>query len=169
MAHLSVRPAQPIDSENIWKCHVQSIRKVCSKDYPLEVITAWSAFPYVPERWSNAMKEDAVWVLVCENTISGFCHAKMHDPRTGEIMGLYLAPESCGLGGGRLLIEKALNFFREKKADRIVLDSTRTAEGFYKSFGFQRFGNSKFIEKRSQQIECLPMEAILSIRLPSDT
>ncbi len=65
-------------------------------------------------------------------------------PTTCEVKRMYLFPEYRGIGLGRALMEKLLEFAKKEGYKRVVLDSTRDmkrALALYRSFGFVKTSN----------------------------
>ncbi len=138
-----------------------SIRQICSKDYRLDQIEAWSAFQYNYERWASSIKTDHVLVVELDHRVEGFCHAVIHDDRVSEINGLYLSPKVAGRGFGRKLVAAALEHLKNQGSKRVVIKATKTAVGFYRHIGFTPSGLEQFHEIRAAKIECFPMEFTL--------
>jgi len=69
------------------------------------------------------------------------------DPGTvGEIQTLYLAPEAFGTGGGRLLVDAALDELRRAGFETVtlwVLDTNSRARRFYERHGWRADGTTK--------------------------
>jgi ribosomal protein S18 acetylase RimI-like enzyme len=71
-----------------------------------------------------------------------------------ELRRIYLLPEYRGSGMGRMLVEKALNFCREKKHEKVVLDTTernKAAIALFTKLGFKvvkQEGEKMFFEMR---------------------
>jgi ribosomal protein S18 acetylase RimI-like enzyme len=66
------------------------------------------------------------------------------DERNGVIMRLFVRPESRGAGAARALVVRALEFLREMKYGRVVLDTDKdqlpAAYRLYQSLGFTECG-----------------------------
>ncbi len=71
-----------------------------------------------------------------------------------ELRRVYLYPEYRGFGVGGMLVERALNFCREKKYNKVVLDTTernKAARALFTRFGFivvKQDGEKMFLEMK---------------------
>ncbi|MDO8510392.1 MAG: GNAT family N-acetyltransferase [bacterium] len=75
-------------------------------------------------------------------SVTGVCHAIVHNDRN-ELQAIYVLPEYQGKGIGKMLWERALNFFDPRKDIYVkVAVYNQKAIGFYKRFGFQETGKT---------------------------
>ena len=132
----TIRKAVIADKEAVNLAHSRSIREVCHKEYNTEQIEKWSNLTYDDERWRQSIENDFYLVIEKDKLICGFCHAKVHSDDKGEIVGLYLTPEVIGLGAGRTVFERAVNYLRHHNVKLIFIYGTKTAKGFYEAMGF---------------------------------
>lgn len=146
------------DAEGIINAHVQSIQEICSKDYTKAQIDAWAGRNFKPHLWHQIIDRDFVWVVEVDNEVKGFGHFAIMDKENGEVMGLYLAPECCGNGLAKKLVQEFIKTARAHNLKKISLHSTITAKSFYESSGFMQSGSDTTIEMRGVDIPCYPME-----------
>lgn len=70
----------------------------------------------------------------------GFIGIEFDHPDTGyaKIHKIYILPDAQGLGIGKLLIQKAIEIAKEKRADHLILNVNRfnKAVSFYRHLGF---------------------------------
>lgn len=95
-------------------------------------------------QWKNDLTLDkkefsAQQVLLVENKnqIVGFCSIA-ENPKTYEILHLWLLPEFIGKGHGKKLLQTAIQSF-VKKEYPIIVEADPHAEAFYKSQGFETY------------------------------
>lgn len=157
-----IRRAQHGDAEGIIQSHVQSIRKLCSKDYTHEQIEAWAGRKFRAPLWHQAIDRDFVWVVEKDNSVMGFGHFAVMDEDNGELMGLYFRPEICGQGLAHKLFKEILKVATEHNLNRINLHATITARTFYENLGFVQSESDTTIEMQGVPIPCYPMQ--LSLR-----
>ena len=108
--------------------HRKSIIKICSKDYSPDQIEKYSAINYSSENWEKSINNDYHLVVEVNNTIEGFCHAKIGDNGDGHIVGLYFSQVIAGQGIGRKVIEMTFNYLDQFMPRKIVLTGTVTAK-----------------------------------------
>ena len=109
--------------------HKRSIREVCSKDYNPEQIEKWSDVTYTLDRWTNTVTNECCYVIELDNEIHGVCHSKVHEDNRGEIVGLYLTPEVIGIGVGRQIFEKCMDYIKGFNSKIVFINGTLTAKG----------------------------------------
>jgi GNAT superfamily N-acetyltransferase len=65
-----IRRARPEDVRGIHEVHMRSIRELCSKDYGLEEILAWSGRPFDEAARLKALEVSRVWVVEREQVLN---------------------------------------------------------------------------------------------------
>lgn len=152
-----IRRALHSDAEDIIHAHVESIRRICSKDYTPQQIEAWSGRKFRIPLWEDTIDRDYVWVVTYKNKVHGFGHFAVMDNENGEVMGLYLTPEICGKGLAKKLFEEILKIAYKQQLKKINLHATITARGFYERLGFFQSASDTTIEMQGVPIPCFPM------------
>jgi GNAT superfamily N-acetyltransferase len=165
MSEPLIRKAKPGEESAIHEAHMRSIREVCIKDHGEEEVRGWGNRP-LGNRWTQAIKEDHVWVVVLQKKICGQGYLKISETngeKTARIHGLYLTPEVLHKGVGfklaNLMIEKA----KESGATAVTLDSSLTAHAFYKRLGFNDCGPMERTDIGGSFVRGYPM----ILKLPS--
>lgn len=120
----------------------------------LREIAAWGGREYDEAHRVRTIRNDHVLVLVQKGTVLGYSHLS-HD---GELRALYLDSSAIGQGVGKQLLECVEEEAKAQKLDRIFLDSTINAVGFYSHHGFVSAGEEHTLTINGEQIRCLPME-----------
>ena len=156
----SIRKSKLEDMHAVQAAHRRSIRKVCAKDYSEEQIRRWSAIKYSDDRWTRNVTDPNQYHLVVEvdRNIEGFCHGNIHDDGSGQILGLFLAPKAIGLGAAKEAFSLTIDLLRRHSPPRIILQSTKTAKGFYERLGLKAIGPEFQASVRGTHIECYGME-----------
>lgn len=103
------------------------------------------------------LPDTGVFVLEGGGEVLGFVHVSPSrdadaPASTGELTAIYLAPESWGCGGGRLLMSVAMSSLRAAgfhRATLWVLDSNAAARGFYEHAGWLADGGVKTADRGS--------------------
>jgi len=81
-----------------------------------------------------------IWMLERERRLLGSSAIVHRDRGMMQLRWVVLAPELRGGGHGRLLVERAVDYCRDRKARRIVLETTDgldASAGLYRSLGFE--------------------------------
>lgn len=82
-----------------------------------------------------------IFFLVEDGKARGTCAVIRHDASLFELAKMAVEPECQGRGYGDLLIERAISFARESKAEKLMLltnSRLRAALHLYEKHGFQR-------------------------------
>lgn len=160
-----IRMAQVHDAEDIHLAHMKSIQEICSKNHSPEEIKAWGHRPYREDQRINAIKNDLVWVVENKNSIEGYGHLKIFEKeglKQAHILGLYLTPQVIGNSLGKKIIDMMLEKCRAAQVKQISLESTITAQEFYRKMGFVASGLEITIEISGTPIRCYPMKIVLN-------
>jgi len=151
---MMIRKALPSDAPGIHEMHMRSIRDNCASHYSPREIAAWGGRKYDEARRVRTIQNDHVLVLVQKGTVLGYSHLS-HD---GELRALYLDSSAIGQRLGKQLLERVEEEAKTQKLDRIFLDSTINAVGFYSHHGYVSAGEEHTVTINGEQIRCLPME-----------
>lgn len=101
-------------------------------------------------KWCKAIKNPDLCSLILldhEKMIgtASYCPSRfMSMSGFGEIVSLYLLPEYCGQGYGKLLLSSAIDGLDKMGYKNVflwVLEENRNARSFYEKFGFQNSGD----------------------------
>jgi GNAT superfamily N-acetyltransferase len=163
MTQFVIREARPGDESGMHEAHMRSIREVCVRDHGDEEVKGWGNRP-LGERWQKQVREGGSWVVEFGGQIVGVAYirvAKAEPEVHAHIEAPYLAPEAIGKGIGRTLLEIMLDFARNAGAKELTLESTLTAHGFYKSFGFVDTGPLRLKEVGGSQVRSYAMRLAL--------
>jgi GNAT superfamily N-acetyltransferase len=145
------------------EAHMRSIREVCIRDHGEEEVKGWGNRP-LGDRWQKQVREAGSWVVELGGRIVGvaYIHVDKAEPEVqAHIHALYLAPEAIGKGVGRRLLGLMLDLARNAGAKAVTLDSTLTAQDFYKRFGFVETGPLNRKEIGESQVRSYPMNLAL--------
>lgn len=145
-----IRIALPDDALAIHKLHTRSVRGLCARDYPKEVIARW-LWGRTPEGYKGIAKKE-MYVFEENGAIRGFSHVF---PIC--IVALFVDPEHTRRGVGRALFEHALAFIRASGSVPIPFEATLTALPFYLKMGCTEVRRS-FVEKNHAKIETVLMQ-----------
>jgi len=129
---MRIRFAKNEDAAAIARLRRSTILHINSKDYPEDVIEAWSA-----RTNANSFKNHADnlkrWVAVENNKIIGFVE---HDSKA-ELTRLYVHKNFQGKGVGSRLLCRAEESMKKLGHKKISLESTISAKPFYEAKGYK--------------------------------
>ena len=152
-----VRTAKDQDAEAA--CHVlrRSIAECCIEDHkndPL-VLQNWleNKTPENVRAWFQNAGSFAV-VLEAAGKIAGVALMS----KTGEVALCYLVPEARFIGAGKALLSSMETEAIRRGLDTLQLESTATAQAFYRRNGFVSYGEPR----RAFEITAFPMRKKLS-------
>lgn len=125
---MQIRNAVEKDAVAIHNLHTRSVRKLCSADYPDEVIEAWLR-GRSPEGYEGIAKRE-MYVYEDAGEIIGWSHV-----RPGMFAALFVDPQHARKGVGRALFEHVLSIARCGNDDPIEFEATLTGVPFYLKCG----------------------------------
>lgn len=129
----TVRAAQDTDAQAICSLHLSAVRTLCAQHYAPEIIEGWLR-GRVPEGYLPGIRSGSMFVAEADAKVVGFGQS-----RPGEVLAVFVEPESASRGIGSLLLERALSDAGAGKGI-VRVESTINAVGFYESHGFRVLG-----------------------------
>lgn len=156
-----IRKAIPKDAEGIHQAHMKSIQEICSKDYSVNEILAWGHRPYLEDQQVEEIKNDLVWVIEDNGSIEGYGHLMLFEKdglMRGHILGLYLTPKVVGRSFGKAIVDLMMEEIKSANVKLVTLESTITAQNFYRKFGFVNAGQETTVQIGGTPIRCYPMK-----------
>ena len=145
-----IRIALPDDALAIHNLHTRSVRGICARDYPKEVIEGWLA-GRTPAGYKGIAKKQ-MYVFEESGVICGFSHVV---PISG--VALFVDPDHARRGVGRALFEHALAFISASGAIPTPFEATLNALPFYLKMGCTEVRRS-FVEKNHVKVETVLMK-----------
>ena len=134
---MRIRKATSKDAEEMCKVVRAAIKEVNSKDYTPRQIKAWLSHN-TTKGYRESMKKGRRWFVAVERgKIAGVARA---DSENETIKALYVNPRMHGKGIGKKLYLKMEKFLRAQGVKKLVVESTITAQKFYKKMGMKKTG-----------------------------
>eukprot|EP00112_Aurelia_sp_Birch-Aquarium-sp1_P015354 Seg3397.4 transcript_id=Seg3397.4/GoldUCD/mRNA.D3Y31 product="hypothetical protein" protein_id=Seg3397.4/GoldUCD/D3Y31 len=132
-----IRLATNEDAEGIYETHVASIQNVQHPDYSSAQITTWKERQNA-EHYIKFIENGCIYVAVSLNEIVGFVHLEEIDTNEKhfKIKALFVHPTFSGKGAGTKLYRHVEQVAEQKGCKLMTVESSLSAEGFYKSNGF---------------------------------
>jgi len=136
-APVCIRPAILADTGIINRIVERSIRIGCALDH--------RNHPLLVSDWLNRSSADFISSRLADPHVY-LCIASFEDKPvgvgmaqvSGEILLCYVQPESFRRGVGRALMQTLEGWLRIRGVQHVHLNSTRTAEAFYRHLGYQQ-------------------------------
>jgi ribosomal protein S18 acetylase RimI-like enzyme len=153
---MEIRPAQVDDAPALGRIHVDSWRAAYGELVPESTLQGFT-YEWREEtfRESLATGVEETYVVRVEGQVVGFLTlGAARDPdldtaRTGEIWGIYLAPDHWRKGIGTRLAEEAERMLKSRGYEEAVLwvlEGNQQARRFYEAMGFALDGESMEID-----------------------
>lgn len=120
----------------VAKLIYDSVHNLCTNEYTKEELDAWVPPNMSMPSFRASLGRCHAIVAVYQGQIVGF----MSTERTGYVNRLYTRPDYVNKGVGSALLEHTENWGRKVGLKRLVLESSKSAEGFYIKHGFVRTG-----------------------------
>ena len=161
VSKITIRKAVLQDAEQIHLSHMKSIQEVCSKKHSQEEIAVWGHRPFNKEQRESAIKNDFVLVTEYLQKIEGYGHLRIFEKdsvKRAHIFGLYLTSTVSGQSIGKRMIDIMIEQCRYRNVKLITLESTLTANAFYKKNGFVEDGQEMMVHISGQPVRCYPMK-----------
>lgn len=132
----------------------RSIEELCHADHhgQPEILAAWleNKTPRSVEAWISSADNFCATAVSAAGEVIGFAMLR----RDGEIVLLYVSPDSTGQRVGHELLQALERRALELGLTELSLDSTKTALPFYRHHGFR---GGKACSERADGLSCLAM------------
>lgn len=129
---MKIRLANDRDCAEIARLHRVTIRHINSKDYPQNIIEAWSGRTNA-KRFRDSLRKCKRWVAVEDDKIIGF----VDHGNNGEFWGLYVHKDYIGKGLGSRLLKIAEDSLKKQGVKVVKIEATVTARPFYEKHGYK--------------------------------
>jgi putative acetyltransferase len=149
------------DARAFLEVHHAAVRGTAVRDYPQAVIEAWAPIPVTEDATEQVRANGdneyrliaeldgqivGIGALVCERS---------------ELRACYVAPAAGHRGVGSALVRAIERAARERGLRVLELDSSVTAEPFYRKQGYKVSGRGEHVLRNGQRMACVKMRKSL--------
>jgi GNAT superfamily N-acetyltransferase len=152
-----VREMRPEDAHAFLGVHHAAVRSTAVKDYPLAVIEAWAPMPVTEDAIELVLaNSDKEFRLIAEiaGRVVGVGAAVFENL---ELRACYVTPNASRKGVGSALVKEIERAARELRVPRLELDSSLTAEPFYRTLGYEVVERGEHVLGNGQRMACVRM------------
>lgn len=119
-----------------------SVHTLCTNEYTPEQLDAWVPKNLYMPAFRRSLFRCYAIVAVSGKEIIGF----MSTERDGYVNRLYTRPDWINRGVATALLNNTERWAREHRIKRLVLESSKSAEGFYIKNGFEKIGEIESVK-----------------------
>jgi GNAT superfamily N-acetyltransferase len=152
-----IREMRSKDAQAFLEVHHAAVRGTAAKDYPLAVIEAWAPMPVTEDAMglvrANADKEFRLIAEIAGRVV-GIGAAVFENL---ELRACYVAPDAGRKGVGSALVKGIERAARGLRVPRLELDSSVTAEFFYRTLGYEVVERGEHVLGSGQRMACVKM------------
>lgn len=131
MKSISIRPALPLDSDEISQLIARSVTETNTDDYLAEILQQ-VVDSFTADRIRTLISERQMFVALDQDRIIGT--AGLVD---GVVKSVFVSPDSQKKGVGAALMAHIESIAKEQSLTCLTLQSSLTAEGFYHKLGYE--------------------------------
>jgi len=131
---MEIRPATVEDAEAICRVAIRALRETNARDYAPDVIARLVA-GFSPERIATFIASRPFYVALADGVIVGTANLDGTAARA-----VFVDPNHQGLGIGAGLMAVIEDLARARAVTTLHVQSSVTAEGFYKKLGYAAVG-----------------------------
>lgn len=159
---ITVRKMRDDDARPFLEVHHAAVRGIAAKDYPQAVIEGWAPLPITEKGIAGILTNpDNETRLVAESDgkvvgIGALVEAK------NELRACYVAPDASRKGVGSALVRRIESIARSRGLTFLQLDSSVTAEPFYRALGYEVRARGEHVLGSGQRMTCVKMEKRLA-------
>lgn len=129
----ALRPALPADTPVLAAIFQASIEELTGEDYTAAQQAAWASLADDEAAFGARLAQGLTLVATIAGSPVGFASLKGPD----RIDMLYVYPEAVGQGVARLLADALEKLAAARGAQRLIVDASDTARGFFEKRGFE--------------------------------
>lgn len=153
---MQIRLAVPKEAERLWFIRNQAIRHGCKTSYDPLTICNWTP-DEMPLSYIKMVENNPFFVAVNEldEAIStGFLNLESH-----SIDAIFTLPEYMRRGAAGLILDAIKAEAKKRKINKLTLDSSPNAEGFYQKHGFISIRHGSYYSALAKtDLACIHME-----------
>lgn len=141
------------------RVHHAAVRGTAANDYPADVIDAWA--PAIQTTHIERVKADLTGtrtLALCDGEVAGVGEVVLG---LSELRACYVAPKFGRRGIGQRIVAELERMARSGGLVRLWLDSSLTAESFYKRLGYSIRQRGEHVLGNGVTMACVTMEKIL--------
>ena len=153
---VSVRAMRAEDARAFFDVHRAAIREIAAADYPAAVIEAWAppvTDAHVEQLLANPDGEVRL-VAEIDGRIVGMGAIV---PANAELRACYVAPDAARLGVGTAIVGALEQLARDHGLTALELDSSLTAEPFYRALAYVSEGRITHRLRTGQEMASVRM------------
>jgi putative acetyltransferase len=158
---VTVREMRHEDGRSFIEVRNAAVRGIAVKDYPPEVIENWAGPPVTEamlERFFLNPDKGIRLVAEIDGAIVGIGELII---ATNELRACYVLPSAIRKGIGSAIIREIERIALENGVTFLQMDSSVTAEPFYKALGYEVLEYGQHILRSGHPIACVKMRKLL--------
>ncbi|MCU1724392.1 GNAT family N-acetyltransferase [Pseudomonas sp. 5P_5.1_Bac1] len=138
MNSIVLRPAQAGDGAAVFAVTHQSISRLGRERYSSDQLLGWMG-ERTPEDYERSIAKGGMVVACLADQVVGFV-----DAEPGEVTRLFVLEQAAGQQLGSRLLQVGIEKAQAPGVERVRVESTLNAEGFYQRHGFVTLGHGVF-------------------------
>lgn len=158
---VTVREMRREDGRSFIEVRNAAVRGIAVKDYPHEVIENWAGPPVTEamlERFFLNPDKGIRLVAEIDGAIVGMGELII---ATNELRACYVSPSAIRKGVGSAIIREIERIAMENGATFLQMDSSITAEPFYKALGYEVLEYGQHMLRSGHPMACVKMRKFL--------
>jgi putative acetyltransferase len=152
-----IREMRSTDARAFLDVQRGAVRGIAAKDYPLAVIEAWAPMPVTRdaiERVRANPEKEYRLIAEMEGRVVGIGAAVFEK---FELRACYVAPDAGRKGVGSALVKEIERAARDHAVPHLELDSSLTAESFYRAVGYEIIDRGEHVLGNGQPMASVKM------------
>lgn len=157
-----VRLICPEDAKAVIEVHHAAVRCTAAKDYSVDILEQWAPLPITDgaiRKFIENPDNEVRFLAEIEGEVVGMAAIV---PSSCELRACYVAPQAGGQGVGTALLHELEHAAQERGLPFLQMDSSLTAEAFYKARGYEVQGKGEHILRAGQRMACVHMRKVIT-------
>jgi putative acetyltransferase len=158
---ITVREILPEDARLFMEVHRSAVRGIAARDYPPDIIENWARIPITQASLENFLiNPDKEIRLVGEMDGEIVGIGALVVEKT-ELRACYVSPNAVRKGVGTAIVREIERIAVANGLTFLQMDSSVTAEPFYKSLGYEVLEYGEHVLSSGQRMACVRMRKAL--------
>ena len=163
---IALRPFRQGDGEKILKLHRRAVNEIACENYDSEILNAW-ATPLTDDLIKikgiefNEKWKLGVFTIIAEidGKMAGFGEVVT---KQKLLLAVYINPDYKRMGVGKAILCELENIAKKNGATELLMDSSLTAEPFYKIHGYEIIDYGIHTLNSGAKMKCVKMKKKLA-------
>ena len=154
---VNVRQMRSEEAQSFLEVLRAAVRGIAARDYPPSIVESWAPLPITDEAIERVLANPEKELRIVAEVNGEIVGIGAIVIETSELRACYVAPKAARMGIGSALVSEIERIAREHGVTCLHLDSSITAEPFYRALGYEVQESGEHILSSGERMACVKM------------